>query len=176
MPDYGDDRGFGVRGMPADIGYDRMGSGYSEPFDRTVTITDLMGRGRAGIQAPTPTPIQMGGSRGEFSPPLYSGRNPFIQPIQTGGRYGEFPAMDSGQYLASRYGGGLGDAFAANDDARGMIEGAGFEVAGMTSDARTERKLWAQAVNKLPVGTPQPQIIEEWEKLKEEFYRRKYGE
>ena len=64
-----------------------------------------------------------------------------------------------------------------NDDARGMIEGAGFEVAAYAgTDKRTERQLWKLAVNKLPVGTPQPQIIEEWEKLKAEFYRRKYGE
>ena len=110
---------------------------------------------------------------------LYEGapdRTPRFMPMQ--GMLDEMGVgMDSGEYLASRYGGGLDDAAGMNDDARGMIEGAGFEVAAYAgTDKRTERQLWKLAVNKLPVGTPQPQIIEEWEKLKAEFYRRKYGE
>ena len=104
------------------------------------------------------------------------------QPIYTGfGGEGsrimgyEDPAMDSGAYLSSRYGGGLDDAFAANAGARGMIEDAGFEVAGLTTDDRTERKLWGLAVNSFPPGTPDMQIQQKWNELKEEYYRRKYG-
>ena len=185
---------------------------YNEGYGRgDVTVSDLPARPRAGD-----TPIQTGGSgftRGEYTPPLYSGRNPFIQPIQTGGRQGEFPPMggalrggpskggrfgrwnfgvpgevtpmgdpmgdpdeiDSGEFLSSRYGGGLDDAAGMNDDAMGMIEGAGFEVAGMTSDKRTEKKLWGRAVNSFPVGTPDMIIQQEWERLKQIFYDKKYG-
>ena len=123
------------------------------------------------------TPVQPGGSRGEFAPPLYSGRNPFIQPIQTGGRLGEFGDMDSGTYLASRYGGGLDDAAGMNDSARGMIEDAGFDVAaseGMT-DKRAFRDLWGKAVNKFPPGTPDMILQQEWERLKQIYRDKKYG-
>ena len=130
MPDYGDDRGFRSRGVPSDIGFDRAGpvrgTNYNEGYrPGDVTLSDLTPR-----MERLPTPIQTGGSRGEFAPPLYSGRNPFIQPIQTGGSRGEFPPMSSGQYLASRFGGGIDDAAGMNENARGMIEDAGFEVAG----------------------------------------------
>ena len=62
-----------------------------------------------------------------------------------------------------------------NDDAMGMLEGAGFEVAGMTSDKRTEKKLWGKAVNSFPVGTPDMIIQQEWERLIQIFYDKKYG-
>ena len=83
--------------------------------------------------------------------------------------------MDSGAYLSSRFGGGIDDAAGMNDSARGMIEDAGFEVAGLTTDDRTERKLWGQAVNKFPPGTPDMIIQQEWERLKKIFYDKKYG-
>jgi len=83
--------------------------------------------------------------------------------------------MDSGSYLSSRYGGGIDDAAGMNDSARGMIEDAGFEVAGMTTDDRTERKLWGLAVNSFPPGTPDMQIQQKWEELKQDYYDRKYG-
>ena len=212
MPDYGDDRGFRSRGVPSDIGYDRMGGvdrmggGYDQPFDHTVTTTDMMpniGRNPRIPTHDTSTPIQMGGGRGEFVPPLYSGRNPFIQPIQTGGRYGEFGGMggvgrlieggpfgewkygtpkevtpmSSGEFLASKFGGGIDDAAGMNDSARGMIEDAGFDVAaseGMT-DKRVFRDLWGKAVNKFPVDTPDMIIQQEWERLKQIYRDKKYG-
>ena len=83
--------------------------------------------------------------------------------------------MDLGTYLASRYGGGLDDVAGMNDGARGMIEDAGFEVAGMGTDTRAERKLWGLAVNSFPVGTPEPEIQRKWEELKQDYYDRKYG-
>jgi len=134
-----------------------------------VTVSDLPPR--------MPTPIQSGRGRGEFSDRLYSGRNPFIQPIQMGGSRGEFSPMSSGQYLASRFGGGLDDAAGMNESARGMLEGAGFDIAGgpgMT-DKRMTDKLWGKAVNKFPVGTPDMIIQQEWERLKQIYFDKTYG-
>jgi len=85
--------------------------------------------------------------------------------------------MDSGEYLASRFGGGIDDAAGMNESARGMIEDAGFDVAaseGMT-DKRVFRDLWAQSVNKFPVGTPDMIIQQEWERLKQIYRDKKYG-
>ena len=98
--------------------------------------------------------------------PLTFGKDPF-DPRRLG--------MGSGSYLSSGYGGGLDDAAGMNDDARGMIEGAGFDVAGQTTDSRTERKLWGQAVNSFPPGTPDMIIQQKWEELKQIFYDKKYG-
>jgi len=83
--------------------------------------------------------------------------------------------MGSGSYLSSRFGGGLDDAAGMNENARGMIEDAGFEVAGMTTDDRMEKNLWGKAVNKFPPGTPDMIIQQEWERLKQMFYDKKYG-
>ena len=73
------------------------GTNYNEGYGpHDVTISNLPARPRAGD-----TPIQTGGrgfTRGEFSPQLYSGRNPFIQPIQTGGREGEFSGIFGGRH------------------------------------------------------------------------------
>jgi len=178
MPDYGDDRGFRSRGVPADIGFDRAGpvrgTNYNEGYrPGDVTVSNVPFNPRSTFNRDTP--VQMGGSRGEFAPPLYSGRNPFIQPIQTGGRLGEFGGMDSGQYLASRFGGGVDDAAGMNESARGMIEGAGFEVAGKTTDDRVSERLWGKAVNNLPPGSPDMMIQQEWERLKQDYFNRKYG-
>ena len=84
-------------------------------------------------------------------------------------------SMGSGEFLSSKYGGGLDDAAGMNDGAMGMLEGAGFEVAGMTSDKRTEKKLWGKAVNSFPVGTPDMIIQQEWERLKQIYRDKKYG-
>ena len=176
MPDYGDDRGFRSRGVPANIGFDRAGPGrnYNRGYGPgDVTMSDVPFDPRSTFNRDTP--VQTGGSRGEFAPPLYSGRNPFIQPIQTGGRYGEFGGMDSGSYLASRFGGGLDDAAGMNESARGMIEGAGFDVAGKTTDDRVSEKLWGQAVNSFPPGTPDMILQQEWERLKQIYFDKKYG-
>ena len=100
--------------------------------------------------------------------------DPFDYTQRSGPSYGGGD-MDSGQYLASRFGGGLDDAAGMNDGARGMIEDAGFEVAGMGTDTRAERKLWGLAVNSFPVGTPEPEIQRKWEELKQDYYDRKYG-
>ena len=191
MPDYGDDRGFRSRGVPANIGFDRAGPGrnYNEGYrPGDVTVSDQMGgsthydpdkidrlRSEDRARLLNSTPIQSGGRYGEMAPPLYGGRNPFIQPIQTGGRYGEFGGMDSGRFLASRFGGGLDDAAGMNESARGMIEGAGFEVAGKTTDDRVSEKLWGQAVNSFPPGTPDMILQQEWERLKQIYFDKKYG-
>jgi len=86
-----------------------------------------------------------------------------------------FRPIPGGDYLASKFGGGLDDVAAMNDGARGMIEDAGFDVAGQTTDSRTERKLWGQAVNSFPPGTPDMIIQQKWEELKQIFYDKKYG-
>ena len=85
--------------------------------------------------------------------------------------------MGSGSYLSSRYGGGLDDAAGMNENARGMIEGAGFDVAaseGMT-DKRTFRELWRQSVNKFAPGTSNTTIKQEFNRLKNIFLKKKYG-
>ena len=164
MPDYGDDRGFRSRGVPANIGsdrmggVDRMGGGYDRPFDRTVTTTDLMRN--------TGTPANIGRDRaGGF------GWNDFRQILDERGM------MDSGQYLASRFGGGINDAAGMNDDAMAMIEGAGFDVAASPEmeDKRMFKKLWGKTVNNPElIGAPQPVLVQEWEKLKQDYLNRKY--
>ena len=136
---------------------------------------DRFGGSERDYSRPTQgTPIQSGGSRGEFSDRLYTGTNPFIQPIQTGGRQGEFSQ--------GIFGGNGSSAYAANDIVDAIMGGmnrsqqdAGFEVAGMSSDDRTEKKLWGLAVNSFPPGTPDMHIQQKWNELKEEYYRRKYG-
>ena len=91
------------------------------------------------------------------------------QPVRSG--FG----MGSGSYLSSGYGGGLDDAAGMNDDARGMIEGAGFDVAGKTTDDRVSEKLWGKAVNNFPPGTPDMIIQQEWERLKKIYFDSTYG-
>ena len=83
--------------------------------------------------------------------------------------------MDSGSYLSSRFGGGLDDAAGMNESARGMLEDAGFEVAGKTTDDRVSEKLWGQAVNSFPPGTPDMILQQEWERLKQIYFDKKYG-
>ena len=200
MPDYGDDRGFRSRGVPSDIGFDRAGpvrgTNYNEGYrPGDITQSDLPPR--------MPTPIQSGGPGGEFggSQRLYTGRNPFMTPndpgmdfgapprgggrLIEGGPFGEWKygtpkevtPMSSSEFLTSRFGGGLDDAAGMNDDARGMIEDAGFDVAsspGMT-DKRMEKKLWGKAVNSFPPGTPDMILQQEWERLKQIYRDKKYG-
>ena len=89
------------------------------------------------------------------------------------------------------FGGNNSKALAANDmmfdyynnqpgwagQLQSEIGGAGEVIPiNKQTDTRVEERLWKEAVNSLPIGTPQPQLIEEWEKLKDAFYRRKYGE
>jgi hypothetical protein len=84
--------------------------------------------------------------------------------------------MDSGQFLTSRFSGGLGDQFAMNDGARGMLEDAGVEYAQYTDPAtKMKGPLWIQANRNVnPEGiTPQPLIVKEWERLKEEYWKGK---
>jgi len=189
MPDYGDDRGFRSRGVPANIGFDRAGPGrnYNEGYrPGDVTVSDQMGgsthydpdkidrfRSEDRARLLNSTPIQSGGRRGEFAPPLYSGRNPFIQPIQTGGRLGEFSQ--------GIFGGGS-KAYAANDIVDAIMGGMdraqepGTDITQYTDDDKAiQRGLWKQAnKNVNPEGmTPMPQIIQEWERLKEEYWRLK---
>ena len=83
---------------------------------------------------------------------------------------------------AGIFGGDGSSAYAANDIVDAIMGGMnrsqqdeGFEVAGLTTDDRTERNLWAIAVNSFPVGTPDMQIQQKWEELKQDYYNRKYG-
>ncbi len=172
MPDYGDDRGFRSRGVPANIGFDRAGPGrnYNRGYGPgDVTMSDVPFDPRSTFNRDTP--VQTGGSRGEFAPPLYSGRNPFIQPIQTGGRLGEFSQ--------GIFGGGS-KAYAANDIVDAIMGGMdraqepGTDITRYTDDYKViKRKLWPKAVNKFPPGTPKPVIVQEWERLQEEYWRLK---
>ena len=199
MPDYGDERGFGGGSATgrslADVLRDHVPSeignrgNYRNDFLRrfkdpdTTTVPerfnapDRFGRMRpTGATNPYAAPIDNNPMRGANIGGgwnLYEGaperRSPW-EPYLLGG--GD---MDSGAYLSSRFGGGIDDAAGMNDDARGMIEDAGFEVAGMTTDHRAERNLWGLAVNSFPVGTPELEIQRKWEELKEDYYNRKYG-
>ena len=141
---------------------------------------DTYGWGRAGD-----TPIQSGGAYGEFgSLPqqdrLYSGRNPFIQPIQTGGRRGEFGGIFSGRnagpatdMMSDYYGGQSSWA----DQLQSAIGGEGIVTpAQYTDDDKAiQRGLWKQANRNVnPEGiTPLPEIVKEWERLQEEYWRLK---
>ena len=97
--------------------------------------------------------------------PLTFGKDPF-DPRRLGLGVGIFggrnagPASDTvGSIL-----GGIG---------RGQEEG--FDVADKTTDSRMVEKLWGKAVNNLPVGTPDMQIQQEWERLKQLYFDSKYG-
>ena len=114
-----------------------------------------------------------GGPIGGYDPNSYVGMLGKREGLRGRQRLG--PSMGSGEFLSSRYGGGLDDAAGINDDARGMIEGAGFDIAGLPSDKRTEKVLWGKAVNKFPPGTPDMILQQEWERLKQIFYDKKYG-
>jgi hypothetical protein len=203
MPDYGDERGFGGGSATgrsladifrdrADPGIERSNRDYRRDFFNqwrnpdTTTVP-------AGFSMEVPS--KHGVSYGRMRPT--QANNPYAAPIDNnpmrganiGGGWNLYEGapdrtprwipmsgdMDSGSYLSSRYGGGIDDAAGMNDGARGMIEDAGFEVAGLGTDTRTERKLWGLAVNSFPPGTPDMQIQQKWNELKEEYYRRKYG-
>ena len=162
MPDYGDDRGFRSRGVPANIGFDRMGGvdrmggGYDRPFDRTVTTTDLMSGPPSNIGYDRAGPSR-------FGPPANIGFD----------RAG-----------AGIFGGGGNRAYAANDIVDAIMggmnqsqEGAGFDIAGGPGmvDKRMTDKLWGKAVNKFPPGTPDMIIQQEWERLKQIYFDKTYG-
>ena len=164
MPDYGDERGFRSRGVPSDIGYDRMGGvdrmggGYDRPFDRTVTTTDLMSG------PPSNTGYDRAGPS-RFGPPANIGFD----------RAG-----------AGIFGGGGSSAYAANDIVDAIMggmnrsqEGAEFDIAGGPGmvDKRMEKKLWGKAVNSFPPGTPDMILQQEWERLKQIYFdKRSYNE
>jgi len=190
MPDYGDERGFRSRGVPADIGRDRAG-GF-----RSSGPPSNIGRDRAGgfgwndmrqiIDERMPTAELLGdlpGARGVapwfrgrdrdtttvpagFNAPDRFGRmrpsgatNPYAASINNnpmgganlgGGwnlyegapkvrrRYDwmnqEETPMSSGEYLANRYSGGVGDQFARNAGANEMLENMLMAEAGSEDD------------------------------------------
>ena len=136
----------------------------------------------AGYRSPEFTPhLQQGfepGQGGKFGWPGNWPGTPIGLGMEPRWNYsvtpGEESAMGSGDYLSDKYSGGLDDAAGMNDGARGIIEGAGFDVAGKTTDDRVIEKLWGKAVNSLPVGTPQMEIEKEWERLKEIYFGKKY--
>ena len=200
MPDYGDERGFGGGSATgrslADVLRDHVPSeignrgNYRNDFLRrfkdpdTTTVPerfnapDRFGRMRpTGATNPYAAPIDNNPMRGANIGGgwnLYEGaperRSPW-EPYLLGG--GD---MDSGAYLSSRFGGGIDDAAGMNESARGMIEDAGFDIAGGPgmADERMKKKLWGIAVNKFPPGTPDMIIQQEWERLKKIYFDSKY--
>ena len=168
---------------------------------------DRFGRSEMDYSRPS-TPIQSGGSRGEFSDRLYTGRNPFIQPFgddfsnvntpragvptmpmgmpsaagQT--RFGTPSNIGYDRAGAGIFGGDGSSAYAANDIVDAIMggmnrsqEGAGFDIAGGPGmvDKRMEKKLWGKAVNSFPPGTPDMILQQEWERLKQIYFDKKYG-
>ena len=174
MPDYGDDRGFrDVSGrFPQRTIMDEVrkysnespGSGWTpdrgdfarrfrDPDTTTVpegfNAPDRFGRTRPrGATNPYAAPINnnpMGGANIGGGWNLYEG-GPNKSPWEYYNLRNATP-MSSGSYLSSMYGGGLDDVAGMNGDARGMIEGAGFDVAGgpLMEDERVIRTLWKNA-------------------------------
>ena len=154
----------------------------NEPGARAVERDVTRGFMDAGYGSPEFTPhLQQGfepGQGGKFGWPGNWPGTPIGLGMEPRWNYsvtpGEESAMGSGDYLSDKYSGGLDDAAGMNDGARGIIEGAGFDVAGKTTDDRVIEKLWGKAVNSLPVGTPQMEIEKEWERLKEIYFGKKY--
>ena len=170
MPDYGDDRGF--RDVPQGTIMDKVrkysnestGSGWTpdrgdfarrfrDPDTTTVpegfNAPDRFGRIRPrGATNPYAAPINnnpMGGANIGGGWNLYEG-GPNKSPWEYYNLRNATP-MSSGSYLASRFGGGLDDAAGMNESARGMLEDAGFDVAGgpLMQDKRVRDQLWKNA-------------------------------
>ena len=146
-------------------------TGFGGEGSRIMGYEDPTGPTRPPGQPMSGLHIGYGGMRRQ---PIYTGFGGEGSRIMG---YEDDTAMDSGEYLSSRYGGGIDDAAGMNDDARGMIEGAGFEVAGGPGmvDERMDKKLWGIAVNKFPPGSPDMMIQQEWERLKQIYRDKKYG-
>ena len=197
MPDYGDDRGF--RDVPQRTIMDEVRKYSNESPGRgwTPDRGDFARRFRDPDTTTVPegfnAPDRFGRMRPTQANNPYAGRidnNP-MGGANIGGGWNLYEGapdrtprwipmsgdMDSGSYLSSRYGGGIDDAAGMNDSARGMIEDAGFEVAGSPgmTDKRTFRELWRQSVNKFAPGTPDTTIKKEFNRLKDIFMKKKYG-
>jgi hypothetical protein len=195
MPDYGDERGFQRRPNMRDVAgpVQRGPIDSGDYFQQGPTPVDVPMRGGGGGQ-----PSNLGGDpfarrpwqgdEGGFDPferrPWQGdagGFDPFERRPWQGEEGGFDPfdpvnlGMGSGEYLSGMYGGGLDDVAGMNGDARGMLEGAGFDVAGKTTDERVVEKLWGRAVNALPIGSPDTLIQQEHERLKQIYYEGKYG-
>tara|TARA_R110002012_G_scaffold83371_2_gene209832 strand:+ start:107 stop:739 length:633 start_codon:yes stop_codon:yes gene_type:complete len=154
----------------------------NEPGARAVERNVTQGFMDAGYRSPEFTPhLQQGfepGQGGKFGWPGNWPGTPIGLGMEPRWNYsvtpGEESAMGSGDFLSSKYGGGLDDVAGMNEGAMGMLEGAGFDVAGKTTDDRVIEKLWGKAVNSLPAGTPQMEIEKEWERLKAIYFDKKY--
>jgi len=97
--------------------------------------------------------------------PLTYGKDPF-DPRRLG--------MDSGIFGGSKAG-PASDTVGSILGGMGRGQEEGFDVADKTTDSRMVEKLWGKAVNNLPVGTPDMQIQQEWERLKQLYFDNKYG-
>jgi len=97
--------------------------------------------------------------------PLTYGKDPF-DPRRLG--------MDSGIFGGSKAG-PASDTVGSILGGMGRGQEEGFDVADKTTDSRMVEKLWGKAVNNLPVGTPDMQIQQEWERLKQIYFDSKYG-
>ena len=70
--------------------------------------------------------------------------------------------------------GGMETSQLRREEELGGAQEPGFDVAQYTDDDKViKRKLWPMAVNAFPPGTPEPQIVQEWERLQEEYWRLK---
>ena len=121
MPDYGDDRGFGIpqrvtRPTMRDVAGPVRETNEMPRFSDTPTsiVSPIAGMNLYPQQRGYG--VDPGLRRGAYE----QWRNPVTQAVP----------MSSNEFLTSRFSGGLGDQFATNDNARGMIEGAGINLAG----------------------------------------------
>jgi hypothetical protein len=82
--------------------------------------------------------------------------------------------MDSGIFGGSKAG-PASDTVGSILGGMGRGQEEGFESVEKTTDDRMEEKLWGKAVNNFPPGTPDMVLQQEWERLKQDYFNRKYG-
>jgi len=178
-----------------------MRAGQMNVPQRTVrpTMRDVAGRGRGQVEDVFDQrrlglgegPYTSGG-QDPFDPrrlgmgegPLTYGKDPF-DPRRLGlgegpHTYGKDPfdprrlGMDSGIFGGSKAG-PASDTVGSILGGMGRGQEEGYESVEKTTDDRMEEKLWGKAVNNFPPGTPDMVLQQEWERLKQIFYDKKYG-
>jgi len=82
--------------------------------------------------------------------------------------------MDSGIFGGSKAG-PASDTVGSILGGMGRGQEEGYESVEKTTDDRMEEKLWGKAVNNFPPGTPDMVLQQEWERLKQDYFGRKYG-
>jgi len=174
MPDYGDDRGFRMnvpqRVVRPNIGVDRVGPGtnYNGGYGGKVQNPAISFSSQPGGPSNEYLKRPMGRGRFEgrsFGPP------PNIGIDRMGGI---FSGRNAGSDMMSDY---YNNQLGWGDQLQSAIGGAGEVTPTQYTDddKAIQRGLWKQAnKNVNPEGmTPMPQIIQEWERLQEEYWRLK---